>query len=65
MTKHNLSIIQYNDILNYIKNKNMNNLIEKMNDVKITHECMLCKKLKQKLGKNTLGKTIKFCKNNI
>jgi hypothetical protein len=64
MTKHNLSIIKYNPnaFLDYIKNKNMNELIEKMNDVKITHECMLCKKLKQKLGKNTLGKTLKFCK---
>ncbi len=50
-------------VLEYIKNKNVNELINKMDEVKITNECMLCKKLKQKLGKNKFGKELKFCKN--
>ncbi len=57
--------IYYNNtkaILEYIKNKNVNELINKMDEVKITNECMLCKKLKEKLGKNKFGKELKFCK---
>lgn len=56
--------MQYNNtkaILEYIKNKNVNELINKMDEIKID-ECMLCKKLKQKLGNNKFGKELKFCK---
>ena len=49
-------------ILEYIKNKNVNELINKMDEVKINNECMLCKKLKQKLGNYKFGKELKFCK---
>ena len=64
MIKNNLNIIKHNPdaLLNYIKNKNVNELIDKINEIKITNECMLCKKLKHKLGKNSLGKTLKYCK---
>jgi len=70
MTKNNLNIIKHNPeaLLDYIKNKNMNELIDKINtdinniNINNNHECILCKKLKQKLGKNSLGKTLKYCK---
>ncbi len=70
MTKHNLNILKYNPnaFLDYVKNKNMNELIDKINtginNINI-NECMLCKKLKEKMGKKSLGKQFKYCKNNI
>jgi|LakMenEpi03Aug12_release.lakeMendotaPanAssembly.Ray.scaffolds.fasta_scaffold5568939_1 hypothetical protein len=69
MTKHNLSIVKYNKnaFLDYIKNKDMNQLVDSMNDIDINdnnNECMLCKKLKQKLGKNRFMKTLKCVKDN-
>lgn len=70
MTKHNLSIIQYNQnaFLDYIKNKDMNNLIDNISTIDIkndinNNECMLCKKLNKKLGKNKFAKTLKCVKN--
>ncbi len=65
MTKHNLSIILYNkdSFIDYIKNKDMNQLIDSINNINI-NECMLCKKLKQKLGKNNrFATTLKCVKN--
>jgi hypothetical protein len=73
MTKHNLSIVKYNKnaFLDYIKNRDMNQLVDSMNDIDINinininnNECMLCKKLKQKLGKNRFMKTLKCVKDN-
>ncbi len=67
MTKHNLSIIQYNKnaFMDYIKNKDMEQLIDNINTININDDdCMLCKKLKQKLGKNNrFAKTLKCVKN--
>jgi hypothetical protein len=70
MTKNIKSIIQYNPdaFLDYIKNKHMNQLIDNINtginNININNhdECMLCNKLKQRLGKNKLGKVLKYCK---
>ena len=69
MTKHNLSIVKYNKnaFLDYIKNKDMNQLVDSMSNIDINinnNECMLCKKLKQKLGKNRFMKTLKCVKDN-
>ncbi len=56
MITNTKAIIKYNPdaFLEYIKNKHMDTLINKMDNININiNECMLCKKLKQKLGKNT------------
>jgi hypothetical protein len=62
--KHNLSIIKYNPnaFLEYVKNKDMCNLIENMNNININDDCMLCKKLKEKIGKNKFGINLKCTK---
>ena len=51
--KTNLKIVPYyGSFEQYKKTKEMNELTNIMNNIKIEDECMLCKKLREKLGKN-------------
>jgi hypothetical protein len=62
MAKKTLSIVPYfNSYEDYLKKKEMNQLIDNMNNITINEECALCKKLRQKLGKNNRFAKIMKC----
>ena len=51
--KTNLKIVQYyGGFEQYHKTKEINELVNNMNNMNMDDECMLCKKLRQKMGKN-------------
>jgi len=57
-----LSIVPYyGSFEQYQKMKDINELVNNMNNMNIDEECQLCKKLKQKLGKNNRLARIMKC----
>ncbi len=55
MDNNNLQIVLH-------KNSIINDLIQKMEKTEINDECKLCKKLRERLGKNKMGRIFKCVK---